>query len=764
MKFACILACFCCTLATTAQGEEKNRGTVSARRFALVASSNDGGAGRTPLRFANSDATSMVRVLTHLGGVQEKDLILLTDATRSTFHHALKEFARRFASEKQPRVRNELFVYFSGHSDEEGLLLANERVGYRELRNWIEEVGSDVRIGILDSCASGALLRLKGGTHRPPFLSDASTQARGHAYLTASSADEAAQESDRVGAAFFTHYLVSGLRGAADANRDQRVTLMEAYQFAYNETLHRTQASQAGAQHPNYDIQLAGSGDLVITDLHASNAHLVLPRELAGRIYIRDGMGRLIVELRKEPTYPVELGLEPGHYGLTLDKDGQLFETAFSLSSSGRVEVAPQNLHPLAPISTLRRGGDPVPGPMANPSSTAAVATPKQYRDIKFDLVLVPGFRLWGNGPEPVRHTMVLGLLGHSDSLRGLQLSLAGNIVQDEGRGLQFASALSLSYGPFVGAQIASINVALRGFYGLQLGHANIVYGPRSGAQIALINLASGPSSGAQIGLVNMEHHDLNGAQVGLFNATRGTLRGAQVGLTNLSLTNEETRGAQIGLVNLTGRGSLTALSMIGLVNIGQRAQSQIGLVNIAHEISGLQLGLVNVARRNAGASIALLPFVLDGDNRLTVSWSDLSFANIGFKLGTRYVYVVGQIGITRDENSEGHRLYSHTMGIGGHLIPRGRRITLDLDATTTTFQDFQSWEEEQRWVHSLRLQVGYWLAPHLALVVGPTIHVQRAETIHDRRPSGDRVVGRTWISGKTTVRLYPGLSAGLEF
>ena len=52
---------------------------------------------------------------------------------------------------------------------------------------------ADVRIAILDSCASGAIIRAKGGVHRAPFLSDASTQARGHAFLTASSANEAAQ-------------------------------------------------------------------------------------------------------------------------------------------------------------------------------------------------------------------------------------------------------------------------------------------------------------------------------------------------------------------------------------------------------------------------------------------------------------------------------------------------------------------------------------------------------------------------------------------
>ena len=75
---------------------------------------------------------------------------------------------------------------------------------------------------------------------------DASSDMRGHAFLTSSAADERAQESDRIAASYFTYYLVSGLRGAADINPDKRVTLQEAYQFASQETLARTERSQAG--------------------------------------------------------------------------------------------------------------------------------------------------------------------------------------------------------------------------------------------------------------------------------------------------------------------------------------------------------------------------------------------------------------------------------------------------------------------------------------------------------------------------------------
>src|SRR5262249_50263202 len=161
---------------------------------------------RAHLRFADSDAQAVASVLRLLGGVRENDITVVQHANRAKLQAAFESLKQQISIGRTPDVRAELFVYYSGHSDEDGLLLGNERVPYRELRAWIDGVGADVRVAILDSCASGALVRLKGGSFRQPFLSDVSSQARGYAYLTASSADEAAQESDRIGAAFFTYY------------------------------------------------------------------------------------------------------------------------------------------------------------------------------------------------------------------------------------------------------------------------------------------------------------------------------------------------------------------------------------------------------------------------------------------------------------------------------------------------------------------------------------------------------------------------------
>lgn len=265
----------------------------------------------------------MPRVLEQLGGVIAEDRVLLDTPDRAALSDGFSRLAAKIPGAKRGAGRIEVIVYYSGHSDEAGLLLGRERFSYAEMRQAIEGLDAQVRIAIVDSCSSGALVRLKGDRRVAPFLVDASTALRGHAFLTASSADEAAQESDRIQGSFFTYALVTGLRGAADASRDGKVTLSEAYQYAFAETLARTEVSRAGPQHPTYDIQLVGSGDLVMTDLRGTSAGVVLAEELEGRIYLRDASGQLVAALRKAKGVPLELGLEPGRYEVTLEESGE---------------------------------------------------------------------------------------------------------------------------------------------------------------------------------------------------------------------------------------------------------------------------------------------------------------------------------------------------------------------------------------------------------------------------------------------------------
>lgn len=254
--------------------------TAETRRIALIAGNNAGLGEPAPLRYAEADAGKMARLLVELGGIAPANLYLLQGRPLSTFRDALALAKQQIdAWHRDPDERVVFLFYFSGHSDGEALEIGDDRLTFQELRHWLDATKADVRIAIVDSCRSGALLADKGGKPGLPFqirLRD-DLASSGQVLLTSSAADELAQELRDLRGSFFTHQLITGLRGAADASGDGRVTLAEAYQYAFAHTVSATTDTLGGAQHPAYDYRLSGQGELVLTDLSHAAATLVLP-------------------------------------------------------------------------------------------------------------------------------------------------------------------------------------------------------------------------------------------------------------------------------------------------------------------------------------------------------------------------------------------------------------------------------------------------------------------------------------------------------
>jgi hypothetical protein len=327
-----------------------------ARRFALVVGANRGAADRVPLRFAVADAERFAAVMTRMGGVEPADALVLHDPTRRAFLDGLATLRARADRARAESGRVDVLVYFSGHADDKALMLGRELLLYRDLRAALGEIPADVGITILDACASGAITRLKGGQSHPAFLTDVSSAVRGYAFLTSSSENEAAQESERLQGSFFTHALLTGLRGAADASGDGKVTLGEAYQFAFNETLVQTTTTQGGAQHPAYDIKIAGTGDVVMTDVRQTSSSLLLGPEYDGRFFVLNARGQLVAELHKPQGRTVELGVEPGVYEVYFEQAQALLAASVRLEEGEHRELARETLKPKRRLPTHVRG------------------------------------------------------------------------------------------------------------------------------------------------------------------------------------------------------------------------------------------------------------------------------------------------------------------------------------------------------------------------------------------------------------------------
>lgn len=402
-------------------------------RVALLVGRNDGGPGRDALRWAQRDAERMGAVLGELGGVAPNDRVLLREPDRNTLDATLALIQGRLAA---ANTRTELVFYYSGHADEVGLLLGRERYPFRELRQRLDAIRVDLRLVIVDACASGAIVgqRQKGGKMTTPFMGDGALT--GHAYFTSAAADEVAQESDRLEASFFTHDLIAGLRGAADHDHDRTVTLTEAYRYAFDATLARTQATKS-PQHPVWDIALTGAGDVVITRLDAPSARLVLAPTLSGRFFVRGPAGALVIEVDKGAGEALELALPPGTWRVGYNKGGRRLEVDATLTNGTPITLSSNQFADVGPaIEARARGAPPI--------------------RVRFSFIPMLGFE--GLGDDVVVHGIALALFGDRVlAIRGAQLAPLFNVA-DEVTGTQIG--LVNIGGHVRGAQIGLVNVA----------------------------------------------------------------------------------------------------------------------------------------------------------------------------------------------------------------------------------------------------------------------------------------------------------------
>ncbi|MCL2441696.1 MAG: caspase family protein [Treponema sp.] len=489
------------------------------RRFGIFIGSNNGGRDRVTLRYAVTDAQSMKNVFNEMGGIAVMDSVLLVEPTIREINRRIDAIHEQVLNARGTNRRTEIIFYYSGHSDEEGLLLNREKYMYRELRERINRIPSDMRIVILDSCASGAFTRIKGGERTLPFLVDSSFTAEGYAFLTSSSANEASQESDRIGASYFTHSLVAGLRGAADSVGDGRVTLNELYRYAYAETLARTETSLFGAQHPSYDIQISGTGDLVLTDVSQTSAGIVFDERLTGRISIRNSRDHLIVELTKTAR-PLELGLEPGSYRIILQQGNDLSRADVTLIEGRHIHVTRDNFSRIDAEPTRRRGDDD-----EEPSSSNM-----HLYTFFFNVVYEPF-------PFP--------LIGFVNNAIGnhhiFQCGFVNNNTLD-----------------FNGFQAGFVNTIGNDLFGFQAGFVNTIGGDVNGFQAGFVNNNAGDLRGFQSGFFNNNAGNTIGMQYGFVNITAKKLTGLQFGFVNI--TDSVEKGVPIGFISIVKNGGYKAL------------------------------------------------------------------------------------------------------------------------------------------------------------------------------------------------------------
>jgi hypothetical protein len=315
---------------------------AATQRLAFLVANNVGGPGTQPLYFAEDDARKVAHTLEDSAGYHRDDVFLVEGERKTDVLRAFGDLKDEIAVHQGNGDDVVLFFYYSGHADDRGLHLQQTQLAYDELDTLLERSGADVRMAFLDACHSGAATRRKGGNMAPSFVFDVSERlaTAGTVIITSSSSDEASQESDEIAGSYFTHWLTSAIAGAADEDGDERVTLSEVYDYVYIQTILDTAASSLGTQHPTFEWDLSGEGDVVVSDLAPASSSLIFPTQLSGTYAVFDLQRSTFVGEVTPGAHDRKLAVRPGRYLVQVRRPTHLYTAEVTVPREGSFNLA----------------------------------------------------------------------------------------------------------------------------------------------------------------------------------------------------------------------------------------------------------------------------------------------------------------------------------------------------------------------------------------------------------------------------------------
>lgn len=220
------------------------------------------GIGRYPdlpmLKYTDDDAYLLYSFLkSPEGGAVPDDQVKILIDEAANRENIIKTLKTTFA---EADANDVILLYFAGHGingyylpfDSDGY---KNRISYDEIKRILESSQAKHKLCIADACYSGSLLAQRSafGESLDLFYSTFEKTKGGTAFLLSSKQEETSLESTGMRQGIFSHYLINGLKGASDSNKDRIITIKELYDYIS----YQVKKSTAFAQNPviagNYD-------------------------------------------------------------------------------------------------------------------------------------------------------------------------------------------------------------------------------------------------------------------------------------------------------------------------------------------------------------------------------------------------------------------------------------------------------------------------------------------------------------------------------
>lgn len=192
------------------------------------------------LKYSDDDAYQIYAFLKSPegGAVPDKQIKVLIDedATRAKILEGLRQTLLK-ADENDV-----VLIYYSGHGldgafvpiDFDGY---NNLVRHDEVKSILSQSQAKHKIVFADACHSGSmLLASKSGFQNTldKYYNAFAESSGGMALMMSSKSEETSLEASNLRQGVYSHFLIRGIKGEADANRDKLVTISELYSFLHS--------------------------------------------------------------------------------------------------------------------------------------------------------------------------------------------------------------------------------------------------------------------------------------------------------------------------------------------------------------------------------------------------------------------------------------------------------------------------------------------------------------------------------------------------
>lgn len=218
------------------------------------------------LRYTDDDAYRMYAFLKSPEGGALSDqrirILIDEDATKMNIKKAMEDVFLRAGSEDL------VILYFSGHGlpgsflpyDYDGY---NNKFYHEDINNILQNSPAKLKICIADACHSGSFLNdremIKDGELKnilESYYNSLATTLPSTALIMSSKSEETSLESNNLRQGVFSHFLIRGLKGEADQNRDDIITIQELFEYVRENVSSYTGNRQSPIIKGNYDYRM----------------------------------------------------------------------------------------------------------------------------------------------------------------------------------------------------------------------------------------------------------------------------------------------------------------------------------------------------------------------------------------------------------------------------------------------------------------------------------------------------------------------------